>query len=494
MSRPSKLSMTLSPPAALPVLARPVLLFLGLVLLLAAPFATARLSEPPPVTATAPAARDLQQIRNSGVLRVLVNQSRSSSGEILGEAIGTESPRLEAYEDFLNGFPHDGRHVTLKIIPKAKNELLEALRRGEGDMVAPGELLDVKDHPEVSAGTAIIADVPLVLVGRKGERRFTRLEQLSGHTLVLPSGSAAGDALQALNTKLASHRLKPVQVEWVDPSLAIEDVLEMIQAGIYPLTVVELPIAQRWATAMPGLQVDSQVVVGNRGEIDWLVSRDSLQLRASIERFFKTYKMPNAREQDLALQRLYKRLYTVRSPLEKGDRQRLEKVRGVLQQHAGEHDLDWLNLAALAFKESSLDPSAQGGSGATGLLQITPAAAQHVGVRDIGKLDNNVEAAAKYLAMLRKQYFNSPRIAERDRMAFALAAYNMGPDRVQSLRAEARKEGLNPNQWFFQVERVAMNEVGVEAVSYVNSVNKYYLAYDRQRDSLEPRSRKSTHK
>lgn len=54
------------------------------------------------------------------------------------------------------------------------------------------------------------------------------------------------------------------------------------------------------------------------------------------------------------------------------------------------------------------------------------------------------------------------------------------------MRAEARRRGLNPNQWFFQVERIAMEQVGMGAVSYVNSVNKYYLAFDRERDALEP--------
>ena len=75
-------------------------------------------------------------------------------------------------------------------------------------------------------------------------------------------------------------------------------------------------------------------------------------------------------------------------------------------------------------------------------------------------------------------------------MAFTLAAYNIGPERVQGMRAEARRRGLNPNQWFFQVERIAMEQVGMGAVSYVNSVNKYYLAFDRERESLEPRGQK----
>jgi membrane-bound lytic murein transglycosylase MltF len=158
----------------------------------------------------------------------------------------------------------------------------------------------------------------------------------------------------------------------------------------------------------------------------------------------------------------------------------------VLQRYAEQHDFDWLALAALAFKESTLNPTARGSSGATGLMQITPAAARSVGISDIARIENNVQASAKYLAKIRRGFFNSPRLNERERMAFVLAGYNLGPQRVQSLRAEARRRGLNPDQWFFQVERVAMEELGMGVVSYVNAVNKYYLAYARERYSLEP--------
>ena len=41
--------------------------------------------------------RDLAEIRRSGVLRVLVNQSRNSSGEVKGEAIGVEYARLRTF-------------------------------------------------------------------------------------------------------------------------------------------------------------------------------------------------------------------------------------------------------------------------------------------------------------------------------------------------------------------------------------------------------------
>jgi len=463
-----------------------VLLLLCCSLLLPMP-AVARL--PGPLQA-APAGkvRDLTEIRSSRVLRVLVNQSRNSSGEVQGQAIGVEYHRLRAFEQYLNGYARDGQAITLKIIPKAKDQLLGALQRGEGDVVAPGELLDMQAGHAVSTSEPIASGIPLVLVGRKGERSYTRLEQLSGKTLALPTGSAAGDAVSQINQKLALHKLPPVKIEWVDPTLAVEDVLEMVQGGIFHLTIVEQPIAERWGKILPKLRFDRQVHIRNPGEEFWFVRRDASMLRASIDRFLATYKKPS--DQDVAFLRIYRRLYQVHDPLAKAHRQRLEQLRPVLQKHADAQGIDWLNLAALAFKESALQPSSRGGGGPTGLMQITPSAAQRVGVNNIQDLDANVQASAKYLAMIRRKFFSSPKLNERERMAFVLAAYNIGPERVQGMRAEARRRGLNPNQWFFQVERIAMEQVGMGPVSYVNSVNKYYLAFDRERESLEPQGQK----
>lgn len=451
-------------------------------LLLAWP-AAARLVGPP--EALPAVARDLAKIRDSGVLRILVNQSRNSSGEVKGQAIGSEYRRLRAFEQYLNRNARDGRSLSLKIIPLAKDQLLGALRRGEGDLMAPGELLGQGGGQGISS-SVIRGKVPLVLVSRQGNRRYQRLEQLAGRSLALPAGSAAAEALRTINQKLAQRKLAPIVIEWVDPSLAVEDVLEMVQAGIFPFTAVEQPIAERWAKVMPKLRVERHLVLANEGDMSWFVSRDAPMLRASIERFLKGYQPPA--DQDAVFQRVYRRLYRVHYPLNRGDLQRLEKVRPVLQRHAEQQKFDWLALAALAFKESTLNPAARGAGGATGLMQVTPAAARSVGVGNIQNLDGNVQAGARYLAMIRRNYFTSTQLNERERMAFILAGYNLGPQRVQSLRAEARRRGLNANQWFFQVERIAMEQLGMGVVSYVNSVNKYHLAFARERYRLEPGS------
>jgi membrane-bound lytic murein transglycosylase MltF len=457
---------------------------LVLCLLLLLPLsAVARVAGPPEVARPA-LTRDLAGIRSSGELRVLVNQSRNSSGEIKGQSIGVEYHRLRAFEQYLNSTGRTGVVLKLKIIPKAKDQLLAALRRGEGDLVAPGELLGMGAGRDIRASTAIRNDVPLIIVARQGDRRYQSLEQMSGPILSLPPASAAGEAIRRINKQLLHDKRPPIIIEWVDPSLAVEDVLEMVQAGIFSVTAVEQPIAERWSKVLPKLRLERHLVLANDGDLRWFMRRDAPALAASIDRFLKSYRSPD--DQDASFQRIYRRLYKVHYPLGRAERQRLEKLRPVLQRHASEQKFDWLTLAALAFKESTLNPNARGAGGATGLMQITPAAARSVGVGNIAALENNVQASARYLAMIRRNYFASAQLNERERMAFVLAGYNLGPQRVQSMRAEARRRGLNPNQWFFQVERIAMEQVGMGVVSYVNSVNKYYLAYDRERYLLEP--------
>src|SRR5690606_13864999 len=175
--------------------------------------------------------------------------------------------------------------------------------RGEGDLAAPGELLDPGLVRGVSASAPVVDQVSLVLVGRKGERSFSRVEQLSGRTIALTSASAAGALVRQLNQQLALRKRAPIKIEWVDPTLAVEDVLEMVQAGIYRLTLVERPIAQRWARVMPRLRLDTRLKLGQPQAIRWYVRRDANMLLATVDRFLAGYRAPQ--NQDAAFERIY---------------------------------------------------------------------------------------------------------------------------------------------------------------------------------------------
>ena len=57
------------------------------------------------------------------------------------------------------------------------------------------------------------------------------------------------------------------------------------------------------------------------------------------------------------------------------------------------------------------------------------------------------------------------------------ASYNAGPNRIASLRKQAAREGLDPNEWFGNVELVVAKDIGQETVQYVSNIYKYYVAY-----------------
>ncbi len=62
------------------------------------------------------------------------------------------------------------------------------------------------------------------------------------------------------------------------------------------------------------------------------------------------------------------------------------------------------------------------------------------------------------------------------RSSFPGRLYNAGPNKTNKLRRIAKKRGLNPNRWFYNVEQIASEKIGRETVEYVSNITKYYVA------------------
>ena len=136
-----------------------------------------------------------------------------------------------------------------------------------------------------------------------------------------------------------------------------------------------------------------------------------------------------------------------------------------------------LLFAAQGYQESRLDQQARSEVGAIGVMQLMPATGAELKVGDIHQIEPNVHAGAKYLDQLMTRYFKAAHFDEANRALFAFAAYNAGPGRIQQMRTEAKKRGLDPDQWFNSVEIVVAEKVGAETTTYVRNIFKYYVAY-----------------
>lgn len=129
-------------------------------------------------------------------------------------------------------------------------------------------------------------------------------------------------------------------------------------------------------------------------------------------------------------------------------------------------------LAAIGQQETTLRHVVSK-DGPTGVMQVNPATARWMGIHDPHDTEQNITAAARYLHYLRERY-RHPTIAAEDQFAFMLAAYNAGEGRLQQIRRQAAQEGLDPNRWEGQVERVARRMVGSRLSYYVGAVGRYY--------------------
>ena len=85
------------------------------------------------------------------------------------------------------------------------------------------------------------------------------------------------------------------------------------------------------------------------------------------------------------------------------------------------------------------------------------------------------------------QYFKDDPMDNLNKGLMTFASYNAGPGRIRQLRREAEKQGLDPNVWFGNVERVASARIGRETVTYVSNIYKYYIAYKLVVENIERR-------
>ena len=162
------------------------------------------------------------------------------------------------------------------------------------------------------------------------------------------------------------------------------------------------------------------------------------------------------------------------------------------KKYGDQYDLPWLLVAAQAYQESTIDQSKRSGAGAVGVMQIKPSTAADKPISITGvaaSVDKNVHAGTKYLRYIADRYFKDPAITRLDRGLFSVASYNAGPARVAQLRNKARKQGLDPNVWFGNVEVVAAREIGRETVQYVSNIYKYYLSYQLIQQQSDARAR-----
>ncbi|WP_373000245.1 membrane-bound lytic murein transglycosylase MltF [Sulfurimonas sp.] len=163
---------------------------------------------------------------------------------------------------------------------------------------------------------------------------------------------------------------------------------------------------------------------------------------------------------------------------------RLPKYEKYFKEAEEKYNIPWLLLAAQSYQESHWNPKATSHTGVRGLMMLTQATAKQMGVKNRLNAKESIHGGAKYLSKIEKRL--APEIKGKSRLAFTLAAYNVGMGHIHDAQTLARKLNKNPYSWndikkvlpLLSQKKYYKNlkhgyARGNEPVRYVNSIQHY---------------------
>lgn len=396
-----------------------------------------------------------------------------------GEPRGAAWELTNRLETYLN---HElGRRnvrVFVIVIPLSRDQLIPALLEGHADLIA-GDLTTTEMRRENLGFTRpLLEGVNEVVVTGSSADEIESLDDLTGREIHVRASSSYYEHLTRFAEIMRNKGLEPPDIVQVDELLESEDLLDLANAGMIDMTVLDDYKAEFWAGVFPNIEVREDLVIHEGGTIAWAVRKDSPEFLAKLNAFLRDYGRGTLVGND-TYNRYLDDAGDLRCSSAVASGKPLEELAVIFRKYGGMYELDWLKLAAQGFQESKLRQDRRNNSGAIGIMQIRPSTASdpNVGVDEISDADGNIHAGAKYMRFLIDRYFSDDKINDFNRWLLGLAAYNAGPSRIINLRNEAQRNGYDPNVWFDNVEIIAAKRIGSETVTYVSNIFKYYTGY-----------------
>jgi len=444
----------------------------------------------------APWKGDLKGMIQRRAVRALVAYSKTNYFLDGAAERGLTFEAMRQFEKYLNqhlakaGKKKKHLKVHVVLFPVARDKLIPYLLQGKGDIAAAMLTVTPARKKQVAFSNPFAKDVKEVVVTGPGSPKLTKLSDLAGKKVYLRLSSSYAESIRRLNREFKKKGLAPIKIDAADENLETEDILEMVNAGLIPITVADNYLAKFWVKIFTKLKVHQKLAVHRGGAIAWAMRKSDPKLLKMVNGFVKKHKQGTLMG-NILIKRYLRDTKWVRNMMDPQEIKRFNQTVKYFQKYSKMYGFDYLMVTALAYQESRLNQKLRSSAGAVGVMQILPSTASSppVEITKITVLNNNVHAGVKYLRYIYDRYFkNDKQVNQLNKVLFTFASYNAGPARVEQLRRRAKKMGLDPNLWFHNVEQAAARVIGRETVQYVSNIYKYYIAYrqimkqDQQRE------------
>ena len=420
-------------------------------------------SSPPPI---------LDQVLDTGMLRVVTRDSPTAYTISPSGPSGPEFDLAQAFADELG--------VTLFIEPVASiSEILPKIVSGEAHMAAAGLSITDSRREYLNFGYPY-ETVDVHLIYKLGTGKPRSLDDLPGRSIEVMAGSSHVDLLSSIQDKHPT-------ISWSENAdIEVAELMTKVAMGEIDFTVADSPDFNIQRHFYPDLRIALDLVIGDpiawafrKETADTLLSRaDAFLIQANRSGF---------------LAQVHERYYGYTKKFDYvGTRtfirhfeNRLPRYRAMFEDAGDEWGVDWRLLAAIGYQESHWRSQAVSPTGVRGIMMLTKATADYLGLKDRLDPESSIFGGARYYSLQTERIAGT--VTEPDRTWMALAAYNVGFNHIKDARTIIEWQGGNPDAWLDMGETLPLLSQrkwysrvpygyarGWEPVIYVNNIRAYY--------------------
>ncbi|MGH7359299.1 MAG: transporter substrate-binding domain-containing protein, partial [Candidatus Rokuibacteriota bacterium] len=219
-------------------------------------------------------------------IRVAAPYSRSLYFNDKGRERGLSADFVRDFERHVNQKYRKqlgNRPITVVIRTTARDRLLKHVADGLAD-IAVGNLTVTEERRQLV--DFVVADSmkpvsELVVTGPKSPPIGTA-DDLSGKSVHVRRTSSYYESLVALNDRLKQAGKPPATLVLVPDALEDEDMMEMLNGGLFQAIVVDDWKARMWAQLLTKIKVNDAAAVREGGKIGWAIRKNSPKLSAEL--------------------------------------------------------------------------------------------------------------------------------------------------------------------------------------------------------------------
>lgn len=266
---------------------------------------------------------------------------------------------------------------------------------GRGDLAVVNLTITPERLKSVDFSNPVCNNVSELIVTGPGSPSISTLEDLAGKEIYVRQSSCYFESLQRQNKSFRKSGKPEVKIQFVSEYLKPEDILEMVNSGIYPITVIDSYIGEFWSKVYDKIQLHKDIPINTGDKIGWAFRKNSPELKKVINEFIKASK------KGTAFGNIVSKRYL--------------------------HTADWIKNNVNVIDDEIL-PSTAGDP--------------NVNISNISKVENNIHAGVKYLRFILNRYFKDEPMNHVNKHLFAFASYNAGPAMISSLRRKGCHDGI----------------------------------------------------